>query len=183
MVLNARRHGLRFIEAQEELIEKLQIEFLEYAKTLLNPTAVGSKNSSDAIPNQATTPHVNMGNDPQSGKARKSKWDLETQDGFPKMPAVGAKELKDDLEDLLRKYLAAQYRKLSRRHTATHIHCLEQSSRPAIHRNEFHLVLCRRTNVSLLTQNIIQSDSSSRIPVTSRRTLFWNSVGTFINER
>jgi len=111
MASNAGRHCQRFIEAQEELTQKLQIEFLEYAKTLLNPTAVGSNSNLDGIQNQATTPHVNTGNDPQSGKARKSKWDLETQEGFPKMPAVGDKELKDDLEDLLRKYLAAQYRK------------------------------------------------------------------------
>jgi hypothetical protein len=96
MAANAGRHLRRFIDTHEEQTNALGIQLLEYAKTLLKPAANGTQNEN--VP----TGNVNVPT---------ARLDLATQDGYPVMPAVTTKDLKDTLEDLLRRYLAAQYSK------------------------------------------------------------------------
>jgi hypothetical protein len=73
----------------EELTNTLQTTFLEYVKGFLEPT----ENKRD-----------------MSGQgSKRGKRDMETRDGFPVMPEVNDSDRKEDLEDLLRRYLTAQY--------------------------------------------------------------------------
>lgn len=97
MAAHVGQHRKPFLDAYPELTMGLQLKFLDYVKMLLEPMANGTMEASRESPGQA------------SGTVMKAKMELGTEDGFPVMPEVNEKLLKDDLEDLLRHYLTAQY--------------------------------------------------------------------------
>ena len=129
MATYAGQHRRPFIDTYEELTTTLHLKFLEYVKQLLDPKEPSSGTAepgsgtagSGHPPGIARTLHTaappttgNVGQSTSptgtsSGAGRKGKRDMDTVDGYPVMPEVDDKDLKEDLEDLLRRYLTAQY--------------------------------------------------------------------------
>jgi hypothetical protein len=93
MATNAGKSERRFIDLYPDVVKNLQLKLFDYAK-LLN--TVGA--SADSDPPAAT---------------REQLIDLDTEGGFPVMPALGDPSTlkKEDLRDLLRQYLTEQYSK------------------------------------------------------------------------
>lgn len=123
MAVNAGQRRPPFIDIHDELTTTMQKKLLEYAKTLLDPTDTGSgtqggapqamQSSTQPSPTEGGADSGKSGRSGRSGRFKKrvGHLSLETEDGYPVMPVVGATDLKEDLEDLLRGYLAAQYSK------------------------------------------------------------------------
>lgn len=97
MAANAGQNRVPFIDVYEELTTNFQKKFLDYAKLVLDPTG-------GTFP---TTTNVH----PSGQHSKNGKHEMETEDGYPVMPEVARTDRKDDLEDLLRRYLTAQYSK------------------------------------------------------------------------
>lgn len=87
----------RFVDMFPELMRNVQLNLIEYAK-LLKREAAGSNLAQPPLP------------------VAKHKLDIPTEDGFPVMPGPGDIDglKKDDLEELLRRYLNAHYSKSSK---------------------------------------------------------------------
>jgi hypothetical protein len=91
-----------FIDTYEELTTTLQVKFLDYTKLVLEPP------TGETVPT-ATEGRTADGNVHGSKQRKRGKRDLQSQDGCPIMPEVDDTDLKEDLEDLLRCFLTAQY--------------------------------------------------------------------------
>ena len=90
-----------FIDTYPELIESIQVKLLEYVKSLQ-----GVRATSTPLPTAQSMPAY-----PRSKACH--EYEVEFTDGWPKMPLVteSDKLKKGPLEDLIRRYLTAQYSK------------------------------------------------------------------------
>jgi hypothetical protein len=108
MAANAGRNQRSFIDMHEELTTTLQLKLMEYVK-LLDPVDNGTGNAPAGTRPSGTHSLPNGEVAGTKSAVRGKDRHLETEDGWPVMPEVSENELKDGLEDLLRKYLTAQY--------------------------------------------------------------------------
>jgi len=93
MAADAGKSERKFIDLYPDLVQNLQLKLFDYTR-LLNTGGV--------------TP------DPEDpAPTREALIDIETQDGYPVMPDLGATTTvkKEQLRDLLRQYLTEQYSK------------------------------------------------------------------------
>ena len=110
MAANVGQKRRPFIEMYEELTTSIQLKLMDYVKSLLDPVVhvVGECPSWSQPAASQVNPIVDGSGQRSGGKSTKQR-QIETEDGWPVMPEVNEKDLKDDLEDLLRQYLTAQY--------------------------------------------------------------------------
>jgi hypothetical protein len=92
MAADSGRNEKRFVDMFPDLMENIQLKLLDYAK-VLKQGAAGS-----TLAQSGVTP-------------KKVKLEILTEDGYPLVPRLIDKGdlKKDDLEDLLRRYLNAHY--------------------------------------------------------------------------
>ena len=100
------KHQKPFVDTYADLTRSIQLKLMEYLKPLLDPL---QNTSSTPSQNMAQPPVILLGN--ILGMLTNSKLSIERQDGFPVMPDVNDKALKENLEDLVRRYLTAHYSK------------------------------------------------------------------------
>lgn len=99
MAANAGMHQESFIAKHATLMLEVQKHLLDYVKDLLQESSL--------------TPAPNVNPTIPQPVLRKEARELGTEKGFPIMPAIdgGERIKKEELEDLLRRYLGAQYSK------------------------------------------------------------------------
>ena len=109
------RHTRPFIDMHEQLTTQVHLKFLDYVKSLLEQPVdpSGSQQPSDnpaALRMAAVSTHGGTDRPAlHTGTKSKINPDLQTQDGYPLVPEIDIKVNKEDLEDLLRHYVTAQY--------------------------------------------------------------------------
>jgi hypothetical protein len=91
MAANAGNSERRFIDLHADLVQNVQLKVFDYAKLLIS----GGMTPDPGYPAQN----------------RQALIDLDTEDGYPLMPDVGemTSMKKEDLRNLLRRYLTEQY--------------------------------------------------------------------------
>jgi hypothetical protein len=99
MAANAGMHRQHFVDKYSTLMKEVQRKMLDYVQDLLqDPSSIPAPNVNVTIPQTVV---------------RKVRLELGTEKGFPLMPAMDGQEKmkKEELEDVLRQYLGAQYSK------------------------------------------------------------------------
>lgn len=173
MAVNAGKTQRPFIDIHEELTTTIQLKLIEYVKSLFDHIGTGTRDTplgvkESEMPSGAGSGYTSAG---KKKPAAQSKYeDLESRDGWPVMPEVSESDLKEPLEDLLRRYLTAQYSESSCPKT-------RRSGIDTAHQNwprdtgstDYHSVPSTKIPVNLLTRSITRKTSNSKIHETSGR--------------